>query len=72
VFRSTVGLLAAIGSATALAAALARGNLLWAVVGAGAAATGLAAHLAMPSANKNRRCDVEDLREATKQVRAAG
>ena len=46
--RCMVGLLAAVGTAMSLVAGLAHGDLFWAVVADAAAASGLAAYLALP------------------------
>jgi hypothetical protein len=43
-----VGLLAAVGAAMSMVASLVHGDLFWAAVAAAAAATGLAAYLALP------------------------
>ena len=47
------GLLAGTGVIMSLSAALAHGNLFWAVGGVAACATGLGAYLAMPATKKN-------------------
>ena len=50
--RSMVGLLAAVGAAMSMVASLAHGDLFWAAITAAAAATGLAAYLALPPRKK--------------------
>lgn len=50
--RNLVGPLAAIGAAMSVVASLAHGDLFWAVVMTVAAATGLAAYLAIPPTKK--------------------
>ena len=50
--RILVGLLAAVGAAMSVVANLAHGDLFWAGVLEVAAATGLAAYLALPSTKK--------------------
>lgn len=50
--RSMVGLLAAVGAAMSALVNIAHGDLLWAVVADAAAATGLAAYLALPQNKK--------------------
>jgi len=47
-----VGLLAAVGAAMSAFAALAHGDLVWVAIADGAAATGLAAYLALPDKKK--------------------
>jgi hypothetical protein len=47
--RSVVGLLAAVGTAVSLVAGMAHGGLFWTAVVDAAAATGLAAYLALPN-----------------------
>jgi hypothetical protein len=51
--RSLVGLLAAVGVVMSALAGLAHGDLFWAAVADAAAATGLAAYLALPPTKKN-------------------
>lgn len=46
--RGMVGILAALGTVMSLVASQAHGGLLWAAVAEAAAATGLAAYLALP------------------------
>jgi hypothetical protein len=53
ILRSVVGLLAAVGTAMPVAASLAHGDVFWAVLVDGAAATGLAAYLALPALKKS-------------------
>jgi hypothetical protein len=50
--RSMVGLLAAVGTAMSALVAFAHGNLFWVIIADAAAATGLAAYLALPSKKK--------------------
>jgi hypothetical protein len=50
--RSMVGLLAAVGSAMYAIAALVHGDLVWVMIADAAAATGLAAYLALPPNKK--------------------
>jgi hypothetical protein len=50
--RSMVGLLAAVGAAMSALVGLTHGDLSWAALADAAAATGLAAYLALPSAKK--------------------
>ena len=50
--RSMVGLLATLGAAMSVVAGLAHGDLFWAAIAAAAAATGLAAYLALPPRKK--------------------
>ncbi len=47
--RSMVGLLAAVGVAMSALAAFAHGDLVWVTIADAAAASGLAAYLALPS-----------------------
>ena len=64
--RSMVGLLAAAGAAITAIAGLAHGDLLWAAVVDAAAATGLAAYLALPATKKaNSRATCRPGRGAT-------
>jgi hypothetical protein len=48
-----VGLLAAVGAAMSALAGLAHGDLVWLIIGDAAAATGLAAYLALPAQKKS-------------------
>ncbi len=50
--RSMVGLLAAVGTAMSALVGLAHGDLIWVVLVDAAAATGLAAYLALPPQKK--------------------
>jgi hypothetical protein len=50
--RSMVGLLAAVGAAMSALVGLSHGDLVWVMVADAAAATGLAAYLALPSTKK--------------------
>lgn len=51
--RGMVGLLAAVGAAMSLLASVVHGGLFWVAVTDAAAATGLAAYLALPSTKKS-------------------
>ena len=51
--RSMVGLLAAVGAAMSAIVGLAHGDLVWVVLADAAAATGLAAYLALPAEKKD-------------------
>jgi hypothetical protein len=50
--RSMVGLLAAVGAAMSGLTGLLHGDLAWETLASAAAATGLAAYLALPSSKK--------------------
>ena len=50
--RSVVGLLAAVGAALSALVGLTHGDVVWAMVSGAAAATGLAATLALPTLKK--------------------
>jgi hypothetical protein len=52
--RSVVGLLAAVGAALSALVGLAHGELIWVTLANAAAATGLAAYLALPPLKKIR------------------
>jgi hypothetical protein len=51
--RTMVGLLAAVGTAMSALVGLAHGDLVWLIIADAAAATGLAACLALPANKKN-------------------
>jgi hypothetical protein len=52
--RTVVGLLAAVGAAMSALAAFAHGDLVWTTIADAAAATGLAAYLALPAKKELR------------------
>jgi hypothetical protein len=52
--RTMVGLLAAVGAAMSALVGLAHGDLVWVAIADAAAATGLAAYLALPVPNKKK------------------
>ncbi len=53
--RSMVGVLAAVGTAMSALVAFAHGNLVWVIISDAAAATGLAAYLALPPQKNSAR-----------------
>jgi O-antigen/teichoic acid export membrane protein len=70
--RSVVGLLAAVGTAMSLLAALAHGDLFWAAVAGAAVAWGLAAYLALPPTKKNLRRTRLSLMRGTNACHSSG